>query len=1096
MNSLFNSALRQSNAIRKDLDAFAESATTSPALQGQLTTSLTSFSRTLDDYSRSAQQELVPEKAQKAQDRLTNFRAELLDYRSRFALLKAEHEEKLHQNNRNDLLGHRRPHGANATPENPYADSAIASSSRDAGANPLFRTRDGFVNTPTGAAGSNPYSSYQSPYALSTESGDQARENHALREQNFFASTNATLDEYLERGRAVLGDLGEQRDMLKNTQRKLYSVANTLGISGDTIRMVERRAKQDKWIFWTGVVVFVIFVYFVLKWLRPTANMPAPGHGEAVVDTLIDLISYDDRPTLLLDTNTRRIRFCNIAFDSLLRGTGVSTDLQSWVDSLFVVAAHATHEPIDLGTFAHQKWLGKSLGNSVMTVFCRWTSVPTAPGVNTVMLDHHRQIDKSKSPSEPQKLTDMYMGWLEPRDDPWMSYMNNYPFHETSLGFISSWHPQLRRAVQRMMVCPESRILYWGDEHTLMYNQAAVPILGKTAAITSALSDKLQIALLEAEMKQDSYARMARQAPIGMYSLRPDGYPVFVNDAYLELHGVSRAQFYKSADGDLGWNPTIYDEDLPLVENMWLSTINGTAPVQAQVRLKAPGKGLPNNVRWVESMSFAERDQEGNITSIQGWLLDVSPRKMNEQLISEKLQDALENKRATETFLDMLSHEMRNPLSSILQLADGIMSLLETSPAADTIESLKDSAQTITLCARHMKTIIDEVLTFSKLDSNLLVLNLERAQVPTIIETALKMFEKEIEHANIVANMEIINFFSNSIKFTKFERARRITVKLAASVTKPTEEDFGIAFLSPRKDITKSSSMPTTPATAEPDIKLGDEVYIYIGVEDTGRGLTEDECKVLFQRFAQASPKTYKTYGGSGLGLFISRGLAELQGGQIGVKSTAGVGSTFAFFIKTRRAEPPAPASRRGSVASTEALTDVHNLPHSHGKQDVKVLTMSSVAEESNLSVKGLHVLVCEDNKINQKVIAQQLRRLGVSTVHVADDGLAALNFLATTTFFPSTSSSPSAVPLSIILMDVEMPVMDGLGAVRRIRQLESRGDITTHVPVIAITANARPEQVAVALEAGMDEVVTKPFLVRELVPRMVALVQKYMKGG
>ncbi|KAG9721677.1 hypothetical protein KCU73_g14180, partial [Aureobasidium melanogenum] len=149
MNSLFNSALRQSNAIRKDLDAFAESATTSPALQGQLTTSLTSFSRTLDDYSRSAQQELVPEKAQKAQDRLTNFRAELLDYRSRFALVKAEHEEKLHQNNRNDLLGHRRPHGANATPENPYADSAIASSSRDAGANPLFRTRDGFVNTPT-----------------------------------------------------------------------------------------------------------------------------------------------------------------------------------------------------------------------------------------------------------------------------------------------------------------------------------------------------------------------------------------------------------------------------------------------------------------------------------------------------------------------------------------------------------------------------------------------------------------------------------------------------------------------------------------------------------------------------------------------------------------------------------------------------------------------------------------------------------------------------------------------------------------------------------------------------------------------------------
>lgn len=132
------------------------------------------------------------------------------------------------------------------------------------------------------------------------------------------------------------------------------------------------------------------------------------------------------------------------------------------------------------------------------------------------------------------------------------------------------------------------------------------------------------------------------------------------------------------------------------------------------------------------------------------------------------------------------------------------------------------------------------------------------------------------------------------------------------------------------------------------------------------------------------------------------------------------------------------------------------------------------------------------------QVIAQQLRRLGVHTVHVADDGLAALNFLETTIFNPSastsSSSSSSSIPLSLILMDVEMPVMDGLTCVRRIRELESKGRIVGHVPVIAITANARNEQVAVAVEAGMDEVVTKPFLVRELVPRMVALVQKCLR--
>ena len=82
------------------------------------------------------------------------------------------------------------------------------------------------------------------------------------------SQTNAQLDEFLERGRAVLGDLGDQREMLKGTQRKLYSVANTLGISGDTIRMVERRAKQDKWIFWAGAVIFFTFCYLVLKFLK------------------------------------------------------------------------------------------------------------------------------------------------------------------------------------------------------------------------------------------------------------------------------------------------------------------------------------------------------------------------------------------------------------------------------------------------------------------------------------------------------------------------------------------------------------------------------------------------------------------------------------------------------------------------------------------------------------------------------------------------------------------------------------------------------------------------------------------------------------
>jgi hypothetical protein len=145
--------------------------------------------------------------------------------------------------NRNELLG-RRPHHA-ATPENPYADSALPRTSPFA----------------------NPNSTASSGLSFGA-STDYTRESHALREQSFIANTHAQLDEYLDRGRAVLGDLGQQRDILKGTQRRLYSVANTLGISGDTIRMVERRAKQDKWIFWGGVVVFFLFCWAVLHFLR------------------------------------------------------------------------------------------------------------------------------------------------------------------------------------------------------------------------------------------------------------------------------------------------------------------------------------------------------------------------------------------------------------------------------------------------------------------------------------------------------------------------------------------------------------------------------------------------------------------------------------------------------------------------------------------------------------------------------------------------------------------------------------------------------------------------------------------------------------
>ena len=107
-----------------------------------------------------------------------------------------------------------------------------------------------------------------------------------------------------------------------------------------------------------------------------------------------------------------------------------------------------------------------------------------------------------------------------------------------------------------------------------------------------------------------------------------------------------------------------------------------------------------------------------------------------------------------------------------------------------------------------------------------------------------------------------------------------------------------------------------------------------------------------------------------------------------------------------------------------------------------------------------------EDNVINQRVMSQQLKRLGCATVNTANHGLEALDFLSTTTFCNGD------VPLSIILLDVEMPIMDGLTCARKIRELEKLREITRHVPICGITANARTSQIDSCIEAGMDEVV------------------------
>ncbi|TQS32928.1 hypothetical protein Golomagni_06743 [Golovinomyces magnicellulatus] len=244
-NVVYNSALRQSKAIRSDLTNLEAKGQATPAEIGNVSASLASFSKSLDEYNSLARQEIVPTKQEEAHSRVKKFREDLSGFRNKIDTLKKAREDAQYQNNRTELLG-RRPY--NATPENPYANVSTTT------------TTSAFGPRHTGAGSQAP--------PMNMGSADEAREAHAFREQNFFNNTNQALDDYIARGQAVLGDLGQQREMLKNTQKRLYSVGNTLGISGETIRMVERRARQDKWIFWAGVIIFFGFCWLVLHYLR------------------------------------------------------------------------------------------------------------------------------------------------------------------------------------------------------------------------------------------------------------------------------------------------------------------------------------------------------------------------------------------------------------------------------------------------------------------------------------------------------------------------------------------------------------------------------------------------------------------------------------------------------------------------------------------------------------------------------------------------------------------------------------------------------------------------------------------------------------
>ncbi|KAL1852359.1 hypothetical protein Daus18300_012254 [Diaporthe australafricana] len=612
------------------------------------------------------------------------------------------------------------------------------------------------------------------------------------------------------------------------------------------------------------------------------------------------------------------------------------------------------------------------------------------------------------------------------------------------------------------------------------------------------LSLQLRLRTQEAVESEYKFTRMAEFAPVGIFIANAEGDINFCNDSWWEI-----SRHPRTVNSINTWKQSVLPEDRPAVEAAWNRLIDEKVSIIQELRFKASREINGHTIEtWALMSAYPEKDSEGTVKAIFGVITDISQQKWAEAFQNQRREEAVELKRQQENFIDMTSHEMRNPLSALCQCADEIIGSIaayrKSEPdIAERLSKMLDTcfeaANTISLCSNHQKRIVDDVLTLSRLDSRMVEVTPTIVSPAEVIQTSLKMFDTELASNNIKAEFRIdqsyrdmgielakldparlqqiiINLLTNAIKFIQKQEERSIVITLAASKEACQTQICGIEFLQEGSEVERD-------ITDEADWGTGEKFNLHVCVADTGPGLTDEERSMLFQRFRQTSPRTHVEYGGSGLGLFISRMLTELQGGQIGVISEKGVGSTFAFYIKSRKAvEPPLP--------SPSAQRDGADL----------------LSIQPSIDPGTIDVLVVEDNQVNQKVLGRLLRNLGFKA-HLANHGGEAIQKLQRSRHWNHEAGiaegyvpvdpgdDEDVINVSIILMDLEMPVMDGTTCARTIRELERQGVLTTRIPIIAVTAYVRPEQIGEAKASGMDDVVSKPFRARELTPKITELL-------